>query len=136
MPQKDLHSRVLPQTAISARNIAANTLITGSIIDTRDYKSLDFVLQSGTLTDGTYTPIVTVGDAANLADGAPASAADLIGTIANATFAATDDNVAKHIGYRGGKRYARLDLQPSGVTTGGLFSATALQGEPLIGPVP
>ena len=137
--RKDNHSDIVAKPAITPRAIAANTLInTGTIFDCQDFKSLELILSFGTITDGTYTPILTVGNLSNLADGAPAPAADLLGTLALATFAlAADSNKTKRFGYKGEKRYARLDLQPSGVTTGSAgFSAVGVQGHPLLGPQP
>ena len=132
MPSRDLYSLIAVRTAIAPRVVASNALITGNVIDTQDFKSLAFILASGVLVDGTYTPVITVGDQPNLSDGVAAPASDLIGTIAAATFAATDDNVVKKIGYRGGRRYARLDLQPAGVTSGGPIGVSAILGDPTL----
>jgi hypothetical protein len=46
-----------------------------------------------------------------------------------ASFAATDDNVVKKIGYRGSKRYCRVVATQSGATTGGFLSATCVQSD-------
>ncbi len=105
-----------------------------AIIDLQGYNSAEFLLQSATLTDGAFAPSITEGNQANLSDGTAVSAADLIGTIAAATFAATDDNVVKRLGYGGSKRYIRLSITATGVTTGGTMGAVALRGDPLHAP--
>jgi hypothetical protein len=130
MASRDFHHGFTPQPALNPQAISSNTAVNGATIDTAGYESLEFVLQSATLTDGTYTPSLTAGDAANLSDGAAVAAADLLGTIAGATFAATDDNAVKKIGYRGSKRYVRLTVTTTGVTTGGTIGAVALLGDP------
>jgi hypothetical protein len=130
---KDLHANVKISKAMSVTAISGNGTTNGDIIDRAGYQSVVFALLSGTLTDGTYTPSITEGDAADLSDGADAT--DLHGTVAGATFAATADNAVKKLGYRGSKRYIRLNVTAAGVTTGGTISAIAIQGGPEIAPV-
>ncbi len=132
---RDLHHNVKVSNALDATAVAANGATNGAIIDTQGFQSLEFAIKSETLTDGTYTPSLTEGDAADLSDGAAVAAGDLIGTIADATFAATDDNKVKKIGYRGVHRYVRLTMTAAGVTTGGSIYALAVQGHPVSAPV-
>jgi hypothetical protein len=56
---------------------------------------------------------------------ADVAASQVLGT---AVFAATDDNVVKSLSYLGSKRYARVKIVSTGVTTGGTFSALAILG--------
>lgn len=132
---RDLHHNLNLTTALNTAAIGSNTTTNGAIIDTKGFSSLEFAIKSGTLTDGTYTPALTEGDASDLSDGTAVAAGDLLGTIAGATFAATDDNKVKKIGYTGGKRYVRLSLVTTGVTTGGTIGAIAIQGHPSFAPV-
>ena len=132
---RDLHHNVKLSNALDATAIAANGATDGEIIDTQGFQSLEFAIKSETLTDGTYTPSLTEGDVADLSDGAAVAAGDLLGTVAGATFAATDDNKVKKIGDRGLKRYARLTITAAGVTNGGTLSAIAVQGHALTAPV-
>ena len=132
---RDLHHNLSFAPAINPAAIASNTATHGVIIDTKGFDSLEFVIQSGTLTDGTYTPSLIEGDDPTLSDGAAVTAGDLLGTVAGATFAATDDNKVKKIGYRGNKRYVRLTITSAGVTTGGTLGAVAVQGHPRSAPV-
>lgn len=128
MASRDLHNDVSPAVALNTTAISSNTTTNGSIIDTQDAESLEFLILSGTLTDGTYTPSLTEGDESNLSDGATVAADDMIGTVADATFAATDDNVVKKLGYKGGKRYVRLNITSAGASSGGTVSAVAVKG--------
>lgn len=130
MTTRDLNSNIKASPALNAQSIATNTTVNGAIIDTRGFEGLAFLIQSATITDGTFTPSLTEGDQANLSDGAAVQAADMIGTVAAATFIATDDNVTKKLGYKGSKRYVRLNLTSTGVTTGGAMSGTAVLGFP------
>ena len=127
---RDLHNSIKVSPALNPAAISSNTTTNGAIIDLKDFDSIEFLIQSGALADGTYTPSITVGDESDLSDGTAASGTDLLGTVADATFAATDDNKVKKIGYVGIKRYARLSIASTGVTTGGTLGAIVVQGSP------
>lgn len=132
MASKDLHNSIKVTPAINpAAAITGNATTTSSTIDTQGFESLEFVLQSGTITDGSFAVTLYEGDAANMSDEAVAS--DTLGAAVN--FAATDDNVVKKVGYRGSKRYVRLKLVQTGATSGGFVSAVAVQGHARNAPV-
>lgn len=128
----DLHHKVAVSAALNSQTIATDTDTNGTIIDTAGYHGLEFVLQSGAITDGTYTVKLQEGDAANLSDATDVSSENTLGSI---SFAATDDNTAKRIGYLGKKRYVRLVITSASTTSGGVFSGTALRFKPNHGPV-
>lgn len=116
-----------------------NTAIVSSIIDTRGYGSVEFVLITGTNTDTNATFAVTVdeGDAANLAGSNAVASTDLLGTLAQASFQFDDDNETRKIGYVGSKRYVRLTVTPSGNDSGNIFIAgVAILGNPASSPTP
>lgn len=127
MDFRDLHHNLHVANALNTTAISANGTATGVVIDTLNYRGHEFVIKSGTLTDGTYTPSIEEGDASDLSDASAVAAGDLLGTIAGATFAATDDNAVKKIGYRGNKRYIRIKITASGVTSGGSIGAVIAQ---------
>lgn len=132
---RDLYHNAKAQRAVPITTISADGTTTGDIIDLQDYGSAMFAILSGTLTTGTFTPKLTAGDAANLSDGVEVTAAaELLGTIAGATFAIADDGVVKKIGYRGDKRYIRLDIVGAS-TAAGVISAVAILGHPHAAPV-
>lgn len=135
MASRDLHNNVKATPALNPQAISANGAVNGAIIDLAGYESAEFMIQSATLTDGTYTPSITAGDVSDLSDGAAVGTTDLIGTIADATFAATADNSVKKLGYKGGKRYIRLTVTAAGVTSGGTLAAIAALGHPKSAPV-
>jgi hypothetical protein len=130
---RDLHHSIGASTALAPQTITT-AAVDGAIIDVSGFDSLSFVVTSGTVTDGTsYTASLTEGDAANLSDGTTVAAGDILGTLP--VFAAADDNTTKRCGYVGNCRYVRLTLTPVGATSGGVFSAVAVQGHPASAPV-
>lgn len=129
----DLHNNVNDVLALAISSITTNTTTVGAIIDTAGYESIEFVIQSGTLTDGTYTVTLEDGDDAALADAATITSTYLLGTFPS--FIATEDDTVKRIGTNTKKRYVRLSIVSTGVTTGGTMAATAVQGHPHRAPV-
>lgn len=130
----DLKNDIKVDKALSVGAISSNTTTAGDAITFNGFNSLTFVIQSGTLTDGTYTPkIEDSEDGVTYAE--VTDATKLLGTIANATFIATDDNKVKTIGYIGNKPYVKLSIVSSGVTSGGTLAATVIKGHPTISPV-
>jgi hypothetical protein len=125
---RDLHNNIKVESGLNISSITTNTTTAGSIIDMQGYGSLEFIIRSGTLTDGTYTPLVEEGAVSNLSDATAVADADLLGTEAAAAFVSTDDNTIKKIGYIGAKRYVRLSLVSTSVTTGGTMSVIVLKG--------
>ena len=119
--------------ALTSRSIATNTTNTGDSIDLAGFNSAGFYIFSGTLTDGVYTP--SIEDSDDNTNWTAVSASNLNKTIATATFTATDDNVCKSIGYIGSKRYVRLKIVSTGVTTGGTLVAVAFLGTSTFAPV-
>lgn len=130
---RDLADEIAVRVGLNSATINGATN-DGVIIDRQGYDSVTFVVQSGTITDGTWTLSIFEGDAANLSDGAAAPAASIVG--APNTFLLTDDNAVRKIGYVGGKRYTRLRLSATGQTTGGVFAAVAVLGHPAFMPAP
>jgi len=136
MATKDLHHNVKVTPAIDpAAAKTGNGVTTSATIDTQGFESLEFVLQSGVITDGTFTPALYEGSLSDMSDETVVAAADLLGTIAGATFAATDDSKTKKLGYRGTKRYVRTKVTQAGATTGGYISAVAVQAHAHSAPV-
>jgi len=132
--KKDLYNKILQKVAFNTQAISTDTTTNGEIIDLQGFDSATFIIQSGSLTDGTYTPLVHEGNESDLSDAAAVADADLIGTEAGAAFAATDDNKAKRLGYVGGKRYIRLSIVSASTSTGGTLSGSAILSDADIRP--
>jgi hypothetical protein len=136
--KKDIHNGIKVASARNVAAISSNTTSAGNIIDTAGHESVEFLIYSGTITDGSYAPLIAVGNEADLSDAVTVStdADKIIGTVALATFAAADDNAVKKIGVRAdGYRYVRLSLVSTGVSSGGTLGAVALLGHATIEPV-
>jgi hypothetical protein len=130
----DLKNSIKVDKALNIGAISSNTTTAGTAIDLTGYNSLTFVIQSGTLTDGTYTPkIEESSDNSTFTE--VTDTTKLLGTIAGATFASTDDNAVKTIGYIGNKPYVKLSIVSTSVTSGGTLGATAIKGHPVNSPI-
>lgn len=135
MSVKDLHSGMRAVNALTSATIATNTTTNGAVIDTKGYNAVEFVIRAGTVTDGTYTPVINESDNADMSGSNAVIDDDLLGTEAGAVLDTTADVV--QIGYVvGAKRYVRLSLVSAGTTTGATaMSAIALLGGAKRGPV-
>lgn len=158
MAQRDIHNIVKTSSAVNSASITSSTTTTGNIIDTQGYEGVEFILQAGAMTDGTYTPSIVAGDNSALTDGVVVPVQYLIGTtnvidtladqrpdygspivaaIADATFTgSTDSNKTKRIGTVTPYRYVRLDIVSTAVTTGGRLAAIGLLGWAHVNPTP
>jgi hypothetical protein len=118
--------------------ITGNGTTTGATIDMStapEFESLTFVVQTGTITDGSFAGAVYGGNASNMSDEVQLTGADLIGT--DIALAATDDNKVARVGVnhaRVNKQYYRLKLVQAGATSGGILGATAVLGNPRFKP--
>lgn len=127
----DLHNEATSRVGLVIGAITTNTTTSGAIIDTAHYESLEYYIQSGTLTDGTYTAQIWHGNDSGLSDAVQLTGEEVLGS---AVFALTDDNKTKRIGYVGKKRYVQLRILSAAVTTGGTLGAVAVLGTPHHGP--
>lgn len=137
----DLHSNIKQVQAIIPATIGANGTKTGPVIDRQNYGGVEFVISYGsvTTTGSVVTAVVKEGDVTgtltSVAD------ADLLGTEALASLAAgarvagTGKEVAKRVGYIGGKRYVQLSLVQTGTTSAGAVAADAILFNPAVRPV-
>jgi hypothetical protein len=132
---RDFHNNIKAESALNTTAISSSTTTAGNIIDMQGFGAVEFIIQSGTLTDGTYTPTLQEGAVSNLSDATTVAAADITGTIALATFALTDDNTVKKLGYIGNKRYVRLSIVSTVVTTGGTVSSVSVKSRAADKPV-
>jgi ribosomal protein S2 len=109
-------------TALNATAISGNGTTNGASIDTQGYEGVTFILGLSARTDGTYTP--NIQDSDNGTDWADVSA-DMF-TVTEATTAVAAANAPKMIGVVQTRRYARMQVVASAVTTGGTALGYAL----------
>ncbi len=132
--ERDLHSNIDDRMALDPAAISTNTTTVGNIIDSLDFESLEFIVAMGTITDGAYALLLEEGDDAALADAAAVPADETLGALTG--FVAADDDSTKRVGSIGKKRYQRLSIVSTGVTTGvNMASAIAVLGNPKTAPV-
>lgn len=125
----DIHNNLKMAVALGPVAITTDTTTAGIIIDRQDFEALEFVMQSGVLTDGDYAPKVEHGDESDLSDAAEVADDDLFGTEAGATLDAdADDNKTAKIGYNGTKRYVRCSVVSTNTSSGALIGVLAILG--------
>lgn len=132
MSSYDTKSLLKSVKALNIGTINSNTTTAGNSIDTKGFESLTLFVELGARTDGSFLPLVQDSDDnitfADVVD------QFLIGTEAEALI--NTANTIKSIGYVGKKRYVKLSLVSTGVTTGATASATAIlsnaYGNPII----
>lgn len=130
----DLHNEATSRLGRTLAAITTNTNTDGAIIDTAQYESLEFYMISGTITDGVYTAQLFHGNDPALSDGVQLTGEEALGASTAIFNLAADSNKTRRIGYVGKKRYVRLRLVSTGVSTGGTVGAIAVLGSPLHGP--
>lgn len=131
----DLHNNLhfkslFPPIAAQTNSDSARV---SNIIDTANYDSLELVLNNGTNTDANATFAVTLAesDDSGMSGSNAVAAADMIGTLALASFQFDDDTECRKLGYKGSKRYVQMTVTPTGNNSGDWFmSGIAIQGNP------
>jgi hypothetical protein len=95
---------------------ADNTAVVGPIIDTQDFHSVAYLIATGTLADAdaTFAALLEESDASDMTGATEVADDDMLGTEAGASFTFAADDAVRKIGYKGGERYARLTVTPSG----------------------
>lgn len=123
---RDLVNNINDVTSLApaARTATAN----GTSVDLQGYNSAEVLFVVGAITDGTHTPKVQESD--DNSAFTDVAAADQDGTLA-ALAASTNQAV----GYKGNKRYLRAVSTVSGATTGGVYAAVVIRGNPNVGPL-
>ncbi|MCS0501615.1 hypothetical protein [Ancylobacter mangrovi] len=133
---RDLLNNIAPKVAIPPVVVTDNTAQVGSVIDVAGFDSLTFVILTGVLADAdaTFEVLVEEGDVANLSDATAVADRDLIGSEALASFTFAADGATRKVGYKGGKRFVRLTVTPSGNAGNAPMAALAVLGHPKSAP--
>lgn len=126
---RDTYNNLKVQPVINPKSENGTTALEGAVIDRAGYESVLFVIQSGVLdNDATFTTLLEESDNSDMSGGNAVSDDDLLGTEALASFAGTDDNKAKKLGYIGTKRYLKLTVTPATNDSASFLSACAVLG--------
>ena len=131
MSSYDKKSLLKVVKALNIVAITANTTTAGNSIDTKGFESITLSVELGARTDGSFLPLIQDSDDnVNFVDVVDQF---LIGTEAEALL--NSANTIKTIGYVGKKRYVRLSLVSSGVSSGATATATAILSDAYSNPV-
>ena len=130
MVNRDLVSNILAALSIApAANRTATTEGTG--VDLRGFDSAAVIFNFGVVTDGGWT--IGIEESDDDSTYTAVAADDIIGTPVEVVD--STDVRTYQLGYRGSARYIRAVVTESTAsTTGALFSATVVRGDPLQAP--
>jgi hypothetical protein len=133
MASVDLKNNIKSLNALNIQAITTNTTTVGVEIDTQGFESATFEIIVGARTDGTVTPLIQESDVSGSYAGSVADD-DLIGTEAQAALSAAQSRSI--IGYVGKKRYVKLSLVSTLISSSGLTAgASAILGSARHNPV-
>jgi hypothetical protein len=131
---RTIYSGTLAVKALATATVTS-AAVTGVAVDTNvfnnNFRDVLFIVNSGTLVDGAYAVTVQECDTSGGSYTA-VDASRVSGTLP--AFASTDDGVWKSVGVRPTKRYVQVVVTPTGATSGGPFTATAVLGNGSFGP--
>lgn len=129
MSVKDIRSSLQALLANLAV-VSGNGTTNGAIIDTADFElGLMFTMAIVGFTDGVYNIVIEESDADDMAGAENVTGDKLIGALADMELDAESANgdVLPSIGVISNKRYVRVNVVATGVTTGATAIVTAIQ---------
>lgn len=137
----DLHSHISVKRVIDQAAIGANATKTGKIIDRQMFGGVEFIVNYGAVTTtGTIVTLVVfdgdvTGTMASVAD-SNLSGTEVLASLPAATPRASDSTklIWKRIGYKGNKRYVRVDAVQTGVTSVGYVAIAGVLHSPKLMP--
>jgi hypothetical protein len=126
MSSRDLKNDIKILNALNIASISTNTTTAGVEIDTQGYESVTFEVITGARTDGTVTPLIQESDTSGSYSGS-VDDDNLIGLEADASISVAHSR--SRVGYIGTKRYVKLSLVSTSVTTGLTAGASVILGD-------
>lgn len=147
MTMRSLYNNVAPVVAIAPQTITSSALVSGDI-DLDEFNSAMVALHAGNIAEMGDSPeggaqiAVKIEHADDDGTGSAGTysnvtAADVVGpaSVSSGVVATlTDDLEINSWGYVGDKRFIRVTLTPTGLSSGGPVSAMVLKGHPRHGP--
>ena len=134
MATRDLHNNIFVERALDMAAIATDTTTVGNVIDMEGYDSVEFVIETGVITDGDYSLILTESETSGGSYTAVADT-DLLGTEPAFT-ADTDDQKLGRVGYVGKYGFLKATILSANTTTGGTLAVLAIKGNKNDAPTP
>jgi hypothetical protein len=132
MASRDLKNNIKIENGLNIASITTNTTTAGVEVDTQGYESVTIEVITGARTDGTVTPLLQESDVSGSYSGSVADE-DLVGLEADAALSTA--NSRARFGYIGTKRYVKVSLVSTSVTTGLTAGASVILGNPKSAPV-
>ena len=132
MASRDLKNDIKILNALNIATISTNTTTAGVEIDTQGFESVTFEIITGARTDGTVTPLIQETDVSGSQSGS-VDDDNLIGLEADA--AINTANTRSKIGYAGSKRFLKLSLVSTVVTSGLTAGGSVILANPKSAPV-
>lgn len=124
--EKDI-SKNLNVAFLIAAAISTNTTTAGAIIDTADLDTGLFVAMALTaFTDGTYTMLIQESDASDMSGATTIDSSQLVGSLPALSAVDTAGVNMDKVGILYTKRYVRVSIVSTGVTTGATALVTAV----------
>lgn len=126
-------NQISPKAAIFPQAMSGTTDIVGTIIDTRGFESVTFILTTDAIAASSLAAqlLIEDGNDSGLSDAAAVDDAYLIGTEAATAITQASDKVALSIGYVGAKRYVRATLDITTNNGTDKIGCTAFLGNPI-----
>ncbi|MEU6010932.1 hypothetical protein [Streptomyces sp. NPDC047453] len=125
---RDAYSNTAARVALAASVRSAST--NGTSVDRAGggalYQDALILVHAGTITDGTHT--IDVQESDNDSTWTPVAASQLQGS--KPALVAADSGKVLAIGYKGTRRFLRVSVSVTGVTTGGTYGVIVLLGSP------
>lgn len=132
MASRDLKNDIKIVNGLNIASITTNTTTAGVEVDTQGFESVTIEVITGARTDGTVTPLLQESDVSGTYSGSVADE-DLIGLEADAALSTAQSRA--RFGYIGKKRYVKLSLVSTSVTTGLTAGGSVILGHPKSAPV-
>ena len=132
MASRDLKNNIKIVNGLNITSIASNTTTAGVEVDTAGYESVTIEVITGARNDGTVTPLLQESDVSGTYSGS-VDDADLIGLEADAALSTAHSRA--RFGYTGTKRYVKVSLVSTSVTTGLTAGASVILGNSKTSPV-
>lgn len=135
MATRESASSVKYVRGFDATEITATGDTLGEPVDTLGFNSVTLAISSwnGVWSDGTYTVEVFEGDTSGGSYTQVTNAGDLV--TASGTEALSADNKAAWIGYVGNKRFVKINVAATAVSSGAFISGWVMLGHPRVAPV-
>ena len=134
MSVKDIKSQ-LQSNLVLNNTVTANKVTNGDIVDNANYDlGVMFVVQCTDYTDGTYKFSVQEGSNSDLSDATLVPDTKIIGDLdnLNLTSVSADNSVLGSVGVFSNKRYLRLRVTSTAVTTGAHINAIVVQSGEIV----